>query len=623
MTGAREMLRKSVAAVLAIATIYVYLWFAMDVPQLRHDRPRAFQWGMGFLSGFLNYAGGPAAYFHSLLVQLYAFTWAGVAVFTGLFVLTYDGARRVLSAYYDRPTRLIPLFTAGLGLILVNSRMTLVPIMGLATSLYASWLYARIPIKHCAARLLLFLAAASILYYTFAGAFLLLVTLCSLHECFARRWRLAGVAILLGALVPVATRYWSYEPDLLALYFRNAPMEEKTKSLEAVTVVRYMCAWLSVPITVLARPAGRQLNMADRLLFCKSMSARVILVIVIAGTLAVPPILRTRFCQWTVAERLIDEGQWEEALTCMGRLPESNVLVSHMANWALFHTGRLLDEMFKYPQYAKPELLLLDGNSMDGVPRAFDKRSRVYLELGMMSRAERWTLEAISITGELPSLAKRMVTISIVKGRPGVVRSYLGIIKKTPFQRTWAIGLQRRLQDDPLLQLDPKMRSLRRSMLKVNYADTLTSEELLGLLLANAPGNRMAFEYLATHHLLSREPEKLVQMTTLLGRFGWRRIPRHWEEAILSHGHRTGADVTQVGLFAMSSDTVARYARFLEASRKKTRELLRAEFGDTYWYFEMFGRSGIADDPRLRGKVSTSQGNRLDGGLDLWHQGRE
>jgi len=595
----------------ALAGLYFYLWFAVDVPQLFHDRQRAFLWGADFLGTFLSYSGGPVEYVHSLLMQYFSNKWSGIAVLTGLFAATYAGARCLIANYSERTPRFIPLIPAVLGLVLVNSSMTLVPIISLTISVYASCLYVRLPVQNAVARLVLFLVGAAILYYVVSGAFLLVVFLGGLHEFVSRRRLLACAALLLGVLVPVVMRYWMYEPELLALYLRNAPLEEKTKAIDAVSVLLYLAMWMSCPAAILAAVAGRsewgqRLKKPALSLLLQHKAVRLVVIVIAAGILAVPPILRARNVHWTVVERLVDAGKWEEALACVCRLPEENVIISHMANRALFHTGRLLDDMFRYPQYAGGQALLLDGKDLDALPRTFDKRSILYLELGMISRAERWTIEAITTMGELPALAKRMIAINMVKGRPEAAEAYLGAVKKMPHNRAWAVEYERRLRADPLLEHDAKIQSLRKSMLKVDYVDTLIPEELLDLCLNINPSNRMAFEYLMAHYLLTRRAGNLADNIGLLDRFGYNRIPRHWEEAILSHSRKTGRMPKPLGTRSINPETASRFDRFLavaamnQSDPDKMREALRKDFGDTYWFFEMYGRSGAACEPDRR-----------------------
>ena len=310
--------------------------------------------------------------------------------------------------------------------------------------------------------------------------------------------------------------------------------------------------------------------------------------------------IQAKHCRWTVVERLVGEGHWEGALACVERLAESDMTTSHMANLALFKSGRLLDDMFRYPQTANGDVLLLDGKAFDFRSRTAEKRSATYLDLGVINRAERWTLESMNVMGELPHLVKQMVIINMVKRRPGAAAIYLGRLKQMPFQRTWALDYERKLRNDPLLERDSEVGFLRASMFKPDYVDTLTSEELLGFALATNPRNKMAFEYLVAMHLLTRRSGKVLECMRYLGNFGYKRIPRHCEEAVLSHAGRTREPLPSFGLYTVSPETIRRFNAFVGLYSANARDpvaarrALSVDFGDTYWFFEAFGRSGRA-----------------------------
>ena len=78
------------------------------------------------------------------------------------------------------------------------------------------------------------------------------------------------------------------------------------------------------------------------------------------------------------------------------------------------------------------------------------------------------------------------------------------------------------------------MASEDRAFLIVNY-----EASLLGLLEKN-PDNKMAFEFLMADDLCVARPDKVVENLQHLHRFGYRRIPRHFQEAILLHAIGSG-----------------------------------------------------------------------------------
>jgi hypothetical protein len=598
-------LRLLIGMILASAALYFYLWWVMDVVQLHHDRRREFVWGFQFFRRFLGYVGGPLEYVYALLVQLWAFPWVGTAVFAAIFAAIYVGARRLMAFYVERPAWLFPLLPTSIALVLVSTRMTLVPIAAVAVAVYAALAYIWLPTKRAVARLALFLVSTCLLFYTVGGGVHLFIAICAIHELTARR-RLLAVAIpASGALTPLGIRFLLYEPDLLTLYFRNAPIEETVQTIDAVTVALYGVMWASFPVAIAMAAVEKsawRVRLRERLSRQPPMKwiTQGILVAGVVAAFVIPPIAKSRLTDWTVTERLVDQGKWDAALDHVADLRERDMTTTYQVNRALFKEGRLLEEMFCYSQLPDAEGLLLDRPEFDLRSRTSEKRSAAYLDLGAINRAERWTLEAMSIMGELPQLVKRMVIINMVKRRPGAATIYLGRLKQMPFQSAWVMGYERKLREDPLLEHDAEIKALRACMFKVDYVDTLTSEELLGFCLSTNPMNRMAFEYIMATYLLTCRPDRIVANIGLFQNFGVPKIPRHCEEAILSFARAGGQQIALPAGYSINPETAKRYDMFLSIYNRyignpsTARGALISEFGDTYWFFEAFGRSGKA-----------------------------
>jgi len=117
---------------------------------------------------------------------------------------------------------------------------------------------------------------------------------------------------------------------------------------------------------------------------------------------------------------------------------------------------------------------------------------------------------------------------------------------------------------------------------------------LLDLLKAN-PKNRMAFEYLMAIYLLTHQRDKLAANLWRLDDFGYERIPRHYEE-VITILQSTGKTVDLHGR-RISRRTQARFSGYMKTlrsygSRKAALGALAAEYGDTYFFYSMFGMSG-------------------------------
>ncbi len=316
------------------------------------------------------------------------------------------------------------------------------------------------------------------------------------------------------------------------------------------------------------------------------------------------------------------QRQWDQVLRVARLLPPSghDCFCRHLVNRALFHTGRMGDDLFSFSQ-DQTGLLLLTGDAPHGPPK-FWMLSEIAWELGDVNLAEQWAFERLEAVGECPSalellamvwLAKAHVDESLRDSRqvserlayvcsPGreAARVVLNRMEKNVIQGGRARTLLGLLDEtpsaqDPWLEEIERVRALRCTTDRVYQAE---SEEamLQGLLQAN-PRNQMGFEYLMAYYLIIRRTDKLVAQLHRLDEFGYREIPRHYEEALLIHANDTGEQVDLRGR-QLRPETIRRFHAFLDRVRpfRDQPQLalgpLANEFGDSYFYYYAFGLSG-------------------------------
>ncbi|MBL7044948.1 MAG: hypothetical protein ISR77_40350, partial [Pirellulaceae bacterium] len=114
--------------------------------------------------------------------------------------------------------------------------------------------------------------------------------------------------------------------------------------------------------------------------------------------------------------------------------------------------------------------------------------------------------------------------------------------------------------------------------------------------------NKMAFEYLMAFYLLAKRPDKIVENLRRLDDFGCHEIPRHYEEAILIHTDVTGQEVP-LGERRITPQTIERFNDFVNRCRPRQNQgqvdmvALARDFGDSYWFYFVFGRSAAGGSP--------------------------
>jgi hypothetical protein len=125
----------------------------------------------------------------------------------------------------------------------------------------------------------------------------------------------------------------------------------------------------------------------------------------------------------------------------------------------------------------------------------------------------------------------------------------------------------------------------------------LPTDALLRHLLLSNPRNRMAFEYLMTHYLLNLQLDQIVQELWRLDLLGYAEIPRHYEEALLLYQKLHAGTPLDLKGRQIRPETVQRFQRLdslMASNQGRTagiEPILASEFGDSFWFFYMFGET--------------------------------
>jgi len=580
---------------------------------------------MGRLSlrEFTGRVGQPIRYAACFLAQAHEFgPWGTVAILTVLFIGLYLATRLILRLYNERAAGFLAVVPPALMLVLFKRGLTVWAFAAMLVTLLSAGLYLRFAPRKGSLRLLLFAALSAVLAYLVAGPFLVFVVLCALHEILHTRRPALGVACLVvGAATPYLVSRWLYEPDLFMVYARSTPWQEIGIGGKSPTVLHYVF-YLLVPLAAVAttlqarwRRAHARRGGGESKARRTRLSRRMATALGMACVLAAP--ILTPFSVGeddTWADLLAREGKWKEMLSFLRALPVERRLISdrHMAARALYHTGRLPYEMFRDLHGPDSSFLLLLGPGYDAVSLVYTKRSDVLFELGRINDSERWAHEALASYGAHPHILERLARINVLKGRPEAARVFLGVMAKTPRGRRRALSLQRSLAADPALSDDADIRRARSVQLRRDFVGARTLEHLLLQCLDANPRNRMAFEYLMAHYLLTGDLDKFAAALNRLEDFEYPVIPDHYEEAIVVYAQRIGK--IPAGLLGRSvrQETIRRFQAFCErlalfpGDQKAAWDALAPEFGATFWFFDVFGMTAAG---RSSSEVSNQPGD--------------
>jgi hypothetical protein len=170
-------------------------------------------------------------------------------------------------------------------------------------------------------------------------------------------------------------------------------------------------------------------------------------------------------------------------------------------------------------------------------------------------------------------------------------------LERVPFQSARARQYLAALDRDPAMRADPLVARIRPLMLREDYVGTWTTEQILGQCLEANPSNRMAFEYLLAHYLLTSDLEGFARLAPRLKDF-YRDLPTHVQEALLGFRNVHGSLPPGVEGSAIHSQTESRFQSFVDVwarhengPRENAWKALAPAFGGTYWFFYIFGRT--------------------------------
>ncbi|MHC4364310.1 MAG: DUF6057 family protein [Planctomycetota bacterium] len=609
-------LGRAARTLLFFILFYLYLWLEVDLRLMYHgggaimDFPVFFR-GWTFFCKFLLYPGGLVEYLSAFLSQFLRISWAGPVVVTlqaWLICLTADYFLKALKAPLLRGVRFLPPIL----LLTLYTRYIyhFTAAAALLVALLFLSLYLRLTVNPKLPRWLIFLALSVIVYAVVGGAYLLFAALCVIYELFFnRRWPIALTALLSAPVLTYGIGVLVYNVSIIDAFSNLTPFSWKTiayEGQEGMMIVLYVL-YLLLPSATFVLGLGM---MAARKKVKESRSLRIlswyssrpfrkwcIESSLLLGFTA-SAVLTFHDTTWkTLFE--IDyyacHRMWPQILAAAPRHPNS-YLVVHAVNRALYQTGRLNQDLFRYHQ--SPDTLFLTTKEHD---TAYWKKFDVYLDLGHVNIAEHELTESLGTYGSRPLILKRLALGNIAKRSIGTARVYLRALSKTLFDADWANSYLEQLQSDSTFTLadDDQIQRLRRHMLATDYGfSPLSVEQILLDLLGKNMRNRMAFEYLMSWYMLTGQLEKFVQNLYRLNDLDYSVIPPLYEEAILLYTYTTGKAVNLHGLL-MNPQSIQRFEGFRriyslhDGKKDAAFQSLAKAYGDTFFFYSTYGLSGL------------------------------
>ena len=632
----REEFHRYVPSTLFFILLFllVYLWIDPKLIYHRQGQYLLYQVyvpGVSLFSDLPEYPGKAVEYISGWLSRYYYYSLAGALIITAIaLILSWETDKlvRVLGGDRLRALRFVPAI-----LVVVQYGryyQYLAGSLALIVTLLFVYIYTRIPLRNAVFRFAVFLVFSALMYPVAIESYLVFVALCGIFECFNRRARLIGLLCFLSAvLVPYVISKFVLDLNLFDAYFRVLPFDPETDIIGLVTkfipflffpVAAVVCVfWGLFRRSREAEGGGsRQIRRFQNRKSHKGKSGQAWdlwehyrkseskwLLKTLALLIITSVTVLLAFDSTARKHRRIDyfatHKMWDSLLREARKLPARyyDVFDCHDVNRALYHKGRLLYDMFSYPQHHSGLLLTIGEKDVSSwiLVRKWVKRVDTLYELGHINEAKRFTYEAFAVMNSYPKGMQRLALIHIIKGQIDSARTILLALRKDFLYKDWAERYLERLESDPLLSTDKEFQHIRSLTIVKNYVNDETTPK--DLFLRNEY-NHMAFEYLMAFCLLTGQYAPAAQSIEYLNNFNYPKgeIPRHLEEAILLYTRITGKSANLYGR-RIKTKTIHRFEEFLRRSQyykddmQAAKKALAKDFGDTYYYYHLLVMPGL------------------------------
>lgn len=623
---ARRLIRRFPADVgLFFLLYYLYVWLVVD-PRLicgyhRCSRGLLFTSEWSLLEEHLLRPGGVIEYLARWLYQFYWFGWAGALIMTAMALAACLGTGALLRSAARSWHTIVRYVPAAILLMMYGRHL---PALGLVLSLLAglwcSVLYERVAPESPWRRWFVFLALSAAVVYVAGAAGLLFPVLVAMYELLiAKRPWMMMAAVVCGAGGLWLVNRWLgtsastgvFDPSRLARL--GIPVEQGLYALALLVFFPGVLAGRmanSVSPVFRRRPAPQGRSKAAPV---PSLSRKWAWTAVAVAVTAAAAWFSNDAYQCSLLEidyYVQQEERWEQALQVARRMPHMQFDPRSNRNVlrALVQTGRLGDELFCYPQVAGVELFGDPHKNPDSC--SWLQESRLSLDVGFITSAERAAYEALAGDGQLPAVLKQLATVYIVKGRADTAKVFLRALRRNPSYRRTAEDALRRLEEDPRLEADQRVRDARSLISDKDLTFTVPHEECLLALLEHNRHNRRALDLLMAYWLLIGRPDKVAANLWRLPDCGYQQVPRHYQEAVLEQQRgqitfpvavgRSSRGSQNAGASSPVDPEIVRRADLLDEILRRSpnwetafHDALAAGLGNTYRFYRAFGLSGL------------------------------
>lgn len=578
---------KAALSLLFACAVCIFWWAFHPAHLAYQEQLQLFLFDGAYFTERLASPGGLANYVAEFLTQFFYYPWLGAVLLALLFLalqrLTWCLARMQGAADVYYPFSFLPALLLWRFLGDENGMLAL-PV-SLLLALLIAWIYSacwKSPL-----RMVWVILSLSVLYWV-AGAvhfvFMGWVMLCEIRRGVQDGRSLWGVFLsvivfLVALFCPLLASLWVPFPLyrlMCGLDYYRFPMIVPALQIVAPGFFAVL------PFVLGVLPSVRKRMSA--------WSAGLVLLMAVGGAWLVQGGFNAKRERAITYDYLVRTERWHDLIRLAEQESPDSPFEVACLNLSLAMTGQLGDRMFQFYQ-----------NGTEGLLPQFQRdftsplpASEAYYYLGMINTAQRYVFEAMEAIPNYNKSGrsfKRLAETNLINGQYEVAAKYLRILSRTLFYSDWAEETMTYLGNEDKINSHPEWGRLRRLRYTEDFLFSDSEMDMmLGLLYQHNHANRMAFEYLLAYVLQQRNLEKFMKYYPLGKDAGYDHIPRSYQEALIYVWTQNNRNFNNLPWSISPSvlNAVTEFAR-VYMTQQNSQPILQARYGDTYWYYLLFG----------------------------------
>ena len=297
--------------------------------------------------------------------------------------------------------------------------------------------------------------------------------------------------------------------------------------------------------------------------------------------------------------RYAETDNWQEVLDIAEKAPKPTTTMVFLKNLALMNEGGLLDRSFKmgnigFPMY-NPDSVHVSLLSIASPV--------VYYNYGMINEAIRLDFEMAIQVGFSPFYLKTLSRCALAKDDKKLLERYITLLHHHPFYRNW----------------QPAPVTAKISELENSYPDEITGVENSDSYIVNSISEwhdvdcKVASEQALFYAMLSCDSHRFwPSLRNYLKLHEGEIFPLHAQEAYILFIDKAPEEKRM--MLPVEETVYNHYKQFCDALAKHVKpgktlgqvaEEMHQEWGDTYWYYNYFGRQYTNIDARKDSEVQS------------------